>query len=129
MVIEAGASVKEAQTLLRHSTPQLTMNAYARARDHRLAEVTDRVGAVVLAKSGQLSDVPGASGREGTFPINDASPCSCKGLHERKLVEAGMLVSNSRSVFGSHPPAGTRTPGDSTRGRTSAQKSAECREG
>jgi hypothetical protein len=48
LVIEVGATVKEAQTLLRHSTPQLTMNAYARARDDRLAEVAERVGAAVF---------------------------------------------------------------------------------
>jgi hypothetical protein len=89
LVIEVGATVKEAQTLLRHSTPHLTMNAYARARDDRLAEVAERVGAVVLAPSGQLSDVPGASGRGEAFPHDDASPCFRKGSQERELVEAG----------------------------------------
>ncbi len=49
LVIEAGASVKEAQTLLRHSNPQLTMNTYARTREGRLADVTENVGRVVLS--------------------------------------------------------------------------------
>jgi len=43
-VLEAGASAKEAQELARHSTPDLTMNVYARSRDTRLAEVTEKVG-------------------------------------------------------------------------------------
>jgi integrase len=49
LVIEAGATVKEAQTLLRHSNPQLTMNIYARTREGRLADVTENVGRVVMA--------------------------------------------------------------------------------
>ena len=44
LVIEAGASVKEAQSLARHSTPDLTMNVYARVRDSRLSEVVETVG-------------------------------------------------------------------------------------
>ncbi len=47
LVVESGANVKEAQTLMRHSTPQLTMNTYARTRNDRLhglaAAVGDRV--------------------------------------------------------------------------------------
>lgn len=49
-VLEAGANVKEAQTLARHATPNLTMNVYARARSERLAEVTERVAKVMLQK-------------------------------------------------------------------------------
>ena len=44
MVLESGVSVKEAQELARHSTPELTMNVYGRARDERLAEAVERVG-------------------------------------------------------------------------------------
>ena len=43
-VIEAGATVKEAQSLARHSTPDLTMNIYAKARPGRLHEVAQKVG-------------------------------------------------------------------------------------
>ena len=43
-VVEAGATVKEAQSLARHATPELTVNGYARARSERLAEVAERVG-------------------------------------------------------------------------------------
>ncbi len=48
LVIESGANVKETQELVRHSTPQLTMDIYARARNERLANVVEQVGAVVL---------------------------------------------------------------------------------
>ena len=42
LVYEAGATVKEAQSLARHSKPELTANIYGRTRDERLAEVTER---------------------------------------------------------------------------------------
>ena len=44
LVIESGATVKEAQALLRHSSPELTMNTYARTRDERLARIVETVG-------------------------------------------------------------------------------------
>ncbi len=44
LVIEAGATVKEAQSLARHSTPDLTMNIYAQVRDSRLSDVVETVG-------------------------------------------------------------------------------------
>lgn len=47
---DCGATVKEAQTLLRHSNPNLTMNVYARARDNRLAHVAQKVGEHALPK-------------------------------------------------------------------------------
>jgi integrase len=42
-VIESGVTVKEAQTLARHSTPELTMNIYARVREERLTAAVERV--------------------------------------------------------------------------------------
>ncbi len=42
-IIEEGATVKEAQTLARHSTPLLTMNVYAKTRDDRLADLTEQL--------------------------------------------------------------------------------------
>ena len=41
-IIEAGATVKEAQSLARHSTPNLTLNTYARASQKRLAELAEK---------------------------------------------------------------------------------------
>ena len=57
LVIEAGATVKEAQTLLRHSTPQLTMNTYARTRPDRMREVADEVGNAVQIDCNRATSV------------------------------------------------------------------------
>ena len=42
VVLEAGESVEEAQTLARHSTPDPTLNTYATARERRLAEIAEK---------------------------------------------------------------------------------------
>jgi integrase len=43
LVIESGVSLKEAQTLARHATPQLTMNVYGRVREERLAQAVEKM--------------------------------------------------------------------------------------
>ena len=48
LVLDSGASVKEAQVLARHSTPVMTMNVYGRTRDCRLTELAEKVGAKVF---------------------------------------------------------------------------------
>ncbi|NOZ23896.1 MAG: site-specific integrase, partial [Planctomycetes bacterium] len=48
MVQETGATVKETQALARHSTPDLTLNVYARTRQSRLSEVAEMVGEMVI---------------------------------------------------------------------------------
>lgn len=48
-VLNAGATVKEAQSLARHSNPSLTMNVYARTNKSRLAEISRRVGDIILS--------------------------------------------------------------------------------
>lgn len=68
-VIESGANVKEAQTLLRHSTPDLTMNVYARTRKGRLNEVVEGVGkAVGDAISGLKDRETQPKARDGRAP-------------------------------------------------------------
>ena len=47
MVIESGASAKEAQELARHGTLDLTMHTYARARGERLHEVAESVAGIM----------------------------------------------------------------------------------
>jgi integrase len=42
LITESDATLKEAQTLARHSTPQLTMNIYSRVREGRLSEVVEK---------------------------------------------------------------------------------------
>lgn len=54
LVLDAGASLKEAMTLARHSTPSLTMNVYGRTREKRLPEITEQIGAVF---GGKMQDI------------------------------------------------------------------------
>ena len=49
LVIESGVSVKEAQTLARHATPELTMNVYGRVRDERLWDAVEKVAETIFA--------------------------------------------------------------------------------
>ena len=42
-VIESGATVKEAQSLARHTTPEMTMNVYGRVREEQLAAAVDKI--------------------------------------------------------------------------------------
>ena len=49
-ILEAGATVKEAQVLARHSTPNLTLNTYARANDNRLTALTEMVAERLLVQ-------------------------------------------------------------------------------
>jgi len=48
LVIESGATVKEAQALARHSTPELTMNVYGRTRPERLHETVEKIAASLI---------------------------------------------------------------------------------
>lgn len=43
-VLDSGANVKTAQELARHSTPDMTMNVYGRARDEKMREAVETVG-------------------------------------------------------------------------------------
>ena len=48
LVIESGANPKEAQTLARHATAELTIGLYGRAADQRLAQTIDQIAQHVL---------------------------------------------------------------------------------
>ncbi|MCX5769264.1 MAG: site-specific integrase, partial [Candidatus Hydrogenedentes bacterium] len=61
-VIEAGATVKEAQVLARHVTPNLTLDLYARIRESRLIEVAQALGHNILP----AGNITGAQRRTGT---------------------------------------------------------------
>ena len=52
-VIESGATVKEAQALARHSTPDLTMNVYGRTRPERLAETVEKMAGNISLPDGK----------------------------------------------------------------------------
>ena len=46
LLIEEGADVKTAMTLMRHSTPDLTVNRYAKSRRESLVKLTEAVGEI-----------------------------------------------------------------------------------
>ena len=47
LVIESGANLKEAMSLMRHSSPELTTQTYARTRQDRLHGLVEAVGKVL----------------------------------------------------------------------------------
>jgi hypothetical protein len=47
-VIESGVSIKEAQVLAHHATPELTMNVYGRVREERLSKAVEKVARTLL---------------------------------------------------------------------------------
>jgi len=49
LLIEEGADLKTAMTLMRHSTPDLTVNRYAKSRREKLVELTETVGEIARA--------------------------------------------------------------------------------
>jgi hypothetical protein len=93
LIIEAGATVKEAQTLLRHSTPEMTMNIYARTRDSRLAEVAENVGRTIL---GQNLTPTSPQWAQSTHPAKVISAYTTNELRQQNVVEAGGIEPPSR---------------------------------
>jgi integrase len=97
LVIEAGATVKEAQTLLRHSNPQLAMNIYARTREGRLADVTESVGRVAMcghesASSGHQVAPKGPRNENGGKKSNSVSEDDTEDCHPSSMAgRAGIL--------------------------------------
>jgi len=49
LVLETGASIKEAMDLARHLSPAMTLNVYGRSRWDRKAEITEQIGAIIPA--------------------------------------------------------------------------------
>jgi integrase len=51
LIIESGVTVKEAQALARHTTPQMTMNIYGRTREERLCEAVEKIAQHIISMS------------------------------------------------------------------------------
>ena len=84
-VIEAGVSIKEAQSLARHSTPDLTLNVYGRTREDRLSEAVERVASMLQPERKRAIYVQRqAVGAEA----ESATPIDNRELRFPKLVEA-----------------------------------------
>jgi integrase len=79
-MVESGASIKEVETLARHSTVQLTMSAYAKARDDRLCEVVESVGKTVFGKEKRALCVHLPQGAENENAVSVGCPTTYGGL-------------------------------------------------
>ena len=84
-VFESNASVKEAQALARHATPDLTMNVYGRTRDDRLSQVVEDVAEEL--KLG-LECVPAVYQQAVGSELKNATPFITRELRSSKMVEA-----------------------------------------
>ncbi len=71
LVIESGANQKEAMELARHATPLLTFNTYARARQPRLKEITEKVGVEIGACANGVQQDNEDETKEGEKPLNN----------------------------------------------------------
>jgi len=92
-VMESGASVKEAMSLARHATPDLTLNVYGRAREDRLGEVVEAVGKLALPEPESAIGVQRqAVGAEVTV----VTPFSPMELGQTKMVETAGIEPASR---------------------------------
>jgi hypothetical protein len=92
LVIAAGADVKTAQELSRHSTPHLTMNIYGRAADYRLTRVAEAVGQMIAqnpeqkmgtpVENGEKLHGPDISTQNGDLP-KEETPCIAMGSDDK----------------------------------------------
>ena len=91
LAAEAGANVKELQTLARHSTPDLTMNVYAKKRDERLSELAEKIG-------------------ENIFSLQKCAKSVHSDPVEPEEIEAKFLEEKALAVIGNNGGGGIRTP-------------------
>ena len=85
-VLGSGANVKEAMSLARHATADLTMNVYGRTRGDRLAELADAVGVAMLPAESTTGAQRLAAGAERLH------------LSSTYMVEAGGIEPPSRDI-------------------------------
>jgi hypothetical protein len=90
LVIESGVTVKEAQVLARHETPELTMNIYGRAREERLWTVVEQVAQAIRVIS--------VSRPEGQMTEGSAKPLVSQKIEHTKRVEAAGIEPASGSL-------------------------------
>ena len=83
LVIESGATVREAQELARRATPDLTMNVYGRVRPERLGEAVERVAGALRGTERVPEEYRRAVGAE----TENATSCQIKKLRSQEMVE------------------------------------------
>ncbi len=108
LVLEAGANVKEAQALARHSTPGLTVNTYGRARFDRLWQLAEAVGVAVLepaeSTTGAQRLAAGAEGLDVTALNMETSRAS------GEVTESGSIPSPGTTSRPNAPDGETPCP-------------------
>jgi|GEM_PF-485741 len=72
-LIEAGANLKEAQELARHSNPSLTMNVYAKTRKENLASLVNRVAKTLPSQTKRVTGVSNGELDESDGSANSLS--------------------------------------------------------
>ncbi len=91
LAAEAGANIRELQTMARHSSPEMTANFYARTRHERLSELAEKISENIF--SGQI--------------------CA-KSVQRRRVestkVEPKLLTNNELQTVGGNGGGGIRTP-------------------
>lgn len=104
-VVASGASVKEAQTLARHSTPVLTMNTYSRVSLHDVAGAVAGLGDLL---TGQPTCPEAESQRAtGTYGRTDRSPTDVHtDVHTESAREGSAWHSRASLRAAAHPPTG-----------------------
>ena len=100
LVLESSnVTVKEAQALARHTTPELTMNVYGRVRNERLSEVVEDVGKTLLQEQ---KCVPSVYRRAVGAEQESATPSSARGCASSELVEAAGIEPNTDFQLSRH---------------------------
>ena len=84
-VIESGVTVKEAQVLARHATPEMTLNVYGRTQEERLSQAVEKVAENLTPSKNRATCVPRlAMGAEQ----ESATPVETRGCASKRMVEA-----------------------------------------
>ena len=100
LVIESGVTVKEAQTLARHASPELTMNVYGHAREDRLADAVERVAEIVLPPKRVPVEYRQAVGAEteSATPLKTESCASQKWWRRRESNRSPYSIGSCTSI-------------------------------
>ena len=73
--------MKEAQTLVRHATPQMTLGVYGRTREERLHHVVEQVAAVLQGETQRVASVHRMGATEKTKAVNDQGRVVYSSVH------------------------------------------------
>ncbi|MCK6474047.1 MAG: site-specific integrase [Planctomycetes bacterium] len=113
LLIESGATVKEVQTLMRHSDPTLTMNIYAKVRAERINVISVAVGDRIMGSAGN-----GHGGCPTDVQRADAAHFGVQVSHDADKGSAGLTPNAPEYPEYSEPLAQDRTPAGQDQAQT-----------